>query len=626
MPTINRPLVTLAVALALLGFAGAAQSALSNQLADHGSPYLAMHGADPVHWQEWGEKALSQARQENKLLFVSSGYFACHWCHVMQQESFRNKEIAALLNRHFIPVKVDRELNPALDAHLIDFVERTRGYAGWPLNAFITPQGYPLIGTLYLPAKDFHTLLSRLAEQWLAADAELKQLAEQTSAELGSARMSNEATLPPGLGDALSATLVSSALAQGDEFHGGFGSENKFPSVPQLEALLETYTRSRDPRLEQFLRLTLSQMASQGLRDQLGGGFFRYTVDPDWQLPHFEKMLYDNALLARLYLDAAGLLQAPQYAHIGRQTLDFMLEELSTDEGALRASLSAVDDRNVEGGYYLWQRDEFEAALSPAEYSMAQLFWGLDKPPQLEHGHHLVQATSIEAVAQRLQLPVSRVQDLLASAQTKLLEQRQLRKLPRDDKIVAAWNGLALSALTRGAQLEQGERYRQAAQRLSRYLGQVLWNGKSLARARDGSNALGEAALEDYAYVAAGLLDWAMLSNSAPALSTAKQLVESAWQRFYSETGWRLSDTSLLRYGSGRAALADDALPSASGILIQTTLELAALTDNDKLRHRALVAVHNSANLASEEPFWYATHVRALLTAQTLGASGSSPR
>ena len=618
MPALNRPLTVVALIVFISGWGPTAHSKLDNRLANHDSPYLAMHGADPVQWQEWGEEAVARARRENKLLFVSSGYFACHWCHVMQQESFQNTAIAALLNKHFIPVKVDRELNPALDAQLISFVERTRGYAGWPLNAFVTPEGYPLIGTVYLQPADFQTLLSRLAEQWQSADNELKQLATQTAAALGTVSMRDSVDLPPGLGEALSEALVSSALAQSDEFQGGFGSENKFPSAPQLAALLDVHRRSPQPRIEQFLRLTLNQMASQGLWDQLGGGFFRYTVDPGWQVPHFEKMLYDNALLAQLYLDAAEVLDAPQFASVGRETLDFMLNELETKGAALAASLSAVDERNVEGGYYVWHRTEVQAALEPQEFAVAELFWGLNKPPQLEHGHHLVQAASIDVVAHQLDLPTDRVQSLLASAQAKLLQARQKRSLPRDDKVLAAWNGLALSALVRGARLEDGKRYRDAARALSRYLSSVAWNGDALARARDDSGApLGRAALEDYAYVARGLLDWAVLSGSATSQRTAAQVVDEAWRRFYADTGWKLTDASLLRYGTGQLALADDALPSASGTLIEASLRLAQLTNDEKLRRRALVALHNGAELTSEEPFWYATHVGALVAAQT---------
>ncbi|MEE8379244.1 MAG: DUF255 domain-containing protein, partial [Gammaproteobacteria bacterium] len=297
----------------------------SNQLGGHDSPYLAMHGDDPVDWQSWTADVLARAKKENKLVFVSIGYFSCHWCHVMQRESYSNEKIAKQLNDNFISVKVDRELNPALDAYLIDFVTRTRGSAGWPLNVFLTPEGHPLVGLTYLPAERFMALLKDLQSKWQQSPAYYKQAAARAAQDMAGLAVKPGLPISKKEAKQYEAIMVSQALRLTDEMSGGFGQQTKFPMVPQLESLLGAYERNRNARVKKLLITTLDNMATQGMRDHLGGGFYRYTVDPGWQTPHFEKMLYDNALLAHLYLRASKLLNRPDYELIARETLDFMI-------------------------------------------------------------------------------------------------------------------------------------------------------------------------------------------------------------------------------------------------------------------------------------------------------------
>ena len=452
--------------------AGAVAEELRNQLVDHGSAYLAMHGGDPVHWQQWNAKTVTLAKEQDKLLYVSSGYFSCHWCHVMQRESYQNDQIAALLNKHFIPVKVDRELNPALDDRLIDFVEGTQGHAGWPLNVFVTPGGYPLVGMVYQPPGDFRRILERIHTRWENDAAGLRELAKSTSKQLQQRAPVSEALQPKALRD----RFLTASLERANELQGGFGDQNKFPSVPQLSALLHLYQSGHDEIPADFLHLTLEAMAEQGLRDHLAGGFFRYVIDPAWQIPHFEKMLYDNALLASLYLQAAEVLNEPAYREVGLHTLAFMQREFQHANGGLMASFSAVDDRGVEGGYYLWQADEFKQSLNKAEFQVASRFWGVNGPPDLEHGHHLRISQSLNAVAQALNQPLARTRQRLESARDKLLLQRRQRILPRDTKQIAAWNGLALSAFVSGAQWEPD--FQSPMHALRDFLVEQLWNGE----------------------------------------------------------------------------------------------------------------------------------------------------
>jgi len=584
--------------------------ARENQLKNHQSPYLDMHGNDPVQWQEWNEQTVKLAQKENKLLFVSSGYFSCHWCHVMQRESYSNPEIAQLLNEYFIPVKVDRELNPSLDSRLIDFVEKTRGYAGWPLNVFITPKGHPLVGVVYLPPTDFQGLLNSMLSEWQNRAAELEGVAAQASIELAGSEKITKKQITKNFTGTLKQNFLNQTFIQADEMQGGFGEQNKFPSVPQLDALLDIYQQNKNERLEKFLRLTLNIMASQGLRDQLGGGFYRYAVDPGWQIPHFEKMLYDNALLASLYLKAAKVFREKDYEQIGRETLDFILEEMSDNTGAFIASMSAIDDKNVEGGYYLWDREQLTKILNKDEMHVVNEIWQLQGPDDIEGGHHLAVSNSIDGIARQLNKPVTEIRNLFDSARNKMLGSRKLRSLPVDRKKVAAWNGLVLSALVAGARLDtESEKYHQAANRLQNYILGNFWAGKQLYRAV-ANKSFGNAGLEDAAYLAKGLLDWAIYTGSEKNYRPVKKLVEASWQWFYNDKGWQLNQQPLLKYKEYSSAILDEAMPSPSALLAESSLILANKLNDRKLKKKVNQHLKNVAQLINEQPFWYSTYIK----------------
>jgi len=580
-----------------------AAAPLANQLKHHPSPYLAMHATDPVAWQDWNAAAVERARREGKLLYVSVGYFSCHWCHVMQRESYKNRDIARLLNRDFVPVKVDRELEPALDARLIEFAERTRGSGGWPLNVFITPAGYPVYAALYLPPAEFKSVLERLQGLWAEDRAGLERLARDEAA-----RAAAPAAAPAGK----ARTLVQEALAQADTIHGGFGEQSKFPSAPQLEALLAQQAAKPDARVEEFLRLTLDNMADLGLHDHLGGGFFRYTVDPSWKTPHFEKMLYDNALLARVYLHAAKVLRVPRYEAVARATLDFMARDLRAPDGALIASLSAVDDKDVEGGYYLWSAEQLEQLLTAREAQAYRLVYGMQDAAPFDAGYLPLRVVAAPDAAKRLGLETSDLEASLTHAAEKLRAARARRGLPRDTKLLAGWNGLALAAFAEAARTTNEPRYREIARGIQQYLVNTLWDGKSLKRAVDKGRAVGAVALEDYAYVAQGLLEWARLTHAAGDYNVARAVADSAWRQFYSARGWRLSGTALIQTGPDEAAIADGPLPSPSAALIETSLALAEKTGDATLKQTARTAAEKGRSAVRRDAFWHATHARLL--------------
>jgi uncharacterized protein YyaL (SSP411 family) len=570
-----------------------------------------MHADDPVQWKTWGGDIVEKARQSGRLLFVSIGYFSCHWCHVMHGESYTDAGIAELLNDHFIPVKVDRELQPALDTELVHFVQLTRGYAGWPLNVLITPDGHPLLGFTYLPRQDFERLLRRVAERWSQDSEGLRQLAREAAAAIAATRPPpNEQPLTPAGVTHYNNAFVAQAMEAADPIAGGFGRDTKFAFAPQLRFLLELEARQDSKRLEEFLELTFTQMHRQGLRDQLGGGFFRYTTDREWQIPHFEKMLYDNALLAELYLDAAERYHQPVFAEVGRDTLDFMLRELRSPDGGFFSSLSAVDASGVEGGYYLWSTSQLRELLSPREMEIARLAWRLSGTPALEQGYLPVQAHSADQIATRLGVAIEEVHTGLESSRNKLLRARAGRRVPVDSKILASWNGLALSALTAAAGLEGGERYALAARALRDYLVTELWDGTELVRARGARGSIGTVSLEDYAFVARGLLAWAGFTDKPEDYAVAGAIVEQAWRRFYSTSGWQVSERAFLAADPREPVLSDTVLPSPSAVLVETTIRLSKRVPAPDVLgqdiRRALSA--QSAGLAAT-PFDYPTQL-----------------
>jgi len=561
-----------------------------------------MHGEDPVDWQDWGPEVLHLAQTENKLVFISSGYFACHWCHVMQRESYRHSAIAELLNRQFIPVKLDRELHPALDAHLIAFVERTTGAAGWPLNVFLTPEGDPLVGLTYAPPDKFRDVLLRLVLAWAEDADSLKGLARR-----GSQQLRAEAAAPVANPDlsALRSRLRREALKLGDELEGGFGQQSRFPMIPQLQVLLELQQSQPDPRLRALLELTLDQMASQGLRDHLAGGFFRYTVDPGWQIPHFEKMLYTNALMIRLYLQAARVLGRADYRAVARDTLEFALRELQGTDGGFIASLSAVDAQGVEGGAYLWTRAELGRLLSTEELAAARGRWRLHGTPAIEGGYLPIIDNGVTPVSE----------GLLESARAKLMQARSQRGLPRDDKQLAAWNGLMLTALAEASATFGDARYQEAGRALRVFLTTRLWDGHSLLRARGGTGPVGSAALEDYAYVARGLTDWARCCDARAGLVLVGRLLEEAWRRFYVDGAWRDSDQLLVPGQALTTAAADGPMPSPTAVLIKLSMELAGELSRPELESRAREALAHSYAASADQPFRHAGHVALLVSA-----------
>ena len=574
-------------------------AAPANELAGNPSPYLALHADDPVRWQLWDIRVFERAAREDKLVLVSSGYFSCHWCHVMQRESFRDVRIAALLNRHFLPVKIDRESAPALDAALLDFARRTRGQAGWPLQVFVTPDGYPLLAATYQPPTEFAALLDDLAARWQRDAGQLSATARAAAEQAQQAQQSAAAAAPARTA-ALPAALRDAAMQRADELQGGFGAQSRFPHAPQLLALLDVYADTADAELGAFLDLTLRQMATQGLHDELNGGFFRYTVDPDWQTPHFEKLLVDNALLSRVYLRAAVVLDEPAWNRVGLETLDFILRELRAPGGGYHIALSALDGAGIDGGYYLWSSAELRKLAGP-HWPLLERYWGMDRPAPFAAGHLPIPRLSRAQLADQFGLPLTTVNERLEAVYARLREQRARRGLPVDRQVVAGANGLVLTALVEaGAHAgpnTDAQRYMQAAAQLADSLRSDFFREGSLVRAPNAA-----ATLEDYAYVADGLTRWyaqrGMLDGQRTFLRT---LLTQAWTRFYRDGVWRLGEDALLRWGGTALALGDTALPAPPAVLLRITRELG-LEES-----RSAAALRSARAAVSAEPFRHAS-------------------
>ncbi|MEW5972166.1 MAG: DUF255 domain-containing protein [Pseudomonadota bacterium] len=512
---------------------------MRNTLAGAASPYLAMHADDPVAWQSWSSDTLARARTEGRLILVSSGFFACHWCHVLQQESFRDPAFAALLNAAFLPVKVDREAEPALDAELRRAMQAISGRAGWPLNLVLTPDGDPLYGFVYAPRPELMTRLQRLRDLWQAKPDRLRTLARTASDEL---RPMPAPSSPMPRAEAR-ALLREALLAEADPLAGGFGHGAKFPHAPRLLAMLRLIEQQRDDGLEGLLLATLEAMARGGLRDQLGGGFFRYTIDPDWQLPHFEQMLIDQALLARVYLRAGRLFGRSDLGAVGHELIQVILRDFSRPEGGFVAAISALDAQGMEGGGYLWDDAALTAVLDGPLLEAARRWawvghetWGPGRLP--------LRPGASEADRQAIAL--------LAAARPRPVH-------PRDEQIPVAANGQLLATLAEACQ-----------QGLAPACDAAVAQARHLRRLPLQSIEELQAAVS----LAAGLARWGEVQGSEDDLARSRALLRAAEQNFGGGHGWQLSRRPLPPWSGRTVELADDEYPSASAQWMELADEL----------------------------------------------------
>jgi hypothetical protein len=583
----------------------------TNRLANEKSPYLLQHAHNPVDWYPWGPEAFDKARREDKPIFLSVGYSTCHWCHVMERESFEDESIAALLNESFVAVKVDREERPDVDRVYMTFVQATSGGGGWPLSVWMTPDLRPFFGGTYFPPEPrqgrpgFASILSQIAAAWESdrdqivesAGDVVEQLRQHLDGQAGGAPR-------PGL-FGIDRRLLDSgfyAFRRGFDVRlGGFGGAPKFPRPSVLNFLLRYHAATRNQEALDMVLLTLREMAKGGIDDQLGGGFHRYSVDDHWLVPHFEKMLYDQAQLATSCLEAFQITGEAEYAAVARRTLDYAMRDMRhagggfySAEDADSAADTAYAEEKSEGAFYLWRAEEIRRVAGPA----AEWFcyrYGVEErgnaTAEFEGRNILCQAHSVEETAGRFGRPAEEMRAALAQAEGALLEARARRPRPHlDDKILAAWNGLMISALALGGAVLDEPRYAEAARAAAGFLFSHMYdapNGTLLRRYREGEAAI-PGFLEDYALTVQGLLDLYEAQFEVEWLEMAARLTRKQMELFEDREGGGFFSA----VGGPDLVLQvkedyDGAEPSGNSVAAMNLLRLARMTGRSEFREAA---------------------------------------
>ncbi|MBA3823856.1 MAG: thioredoxin domain-containing protein [Ktedonobacterales bacterium] len=614
----------------------------TNRLIDETSPYLLQHAHNPVDWYPWGAEALERSRTEDKPILLSVGYSACHWCHVMEHESFENERIATIMNLNFVPIKVDREERPDIDALYMDAVQAmTSGHGGWPMTVFLTPEGLPFYAGTYFPAEDKHGLpgfdkvLLRMAQYYRTQRTAVNETAEefrtfyQQRGTLAAVGVRNVPMLASEVDISVLTTAEGKLLRQFDATYGGFGGAPKFPHSLDLDFLLRMHLRAaaQPARAERFPTLgskasqpdvtalavvtrTLDRMAAGGIYDHLGGGFHRYSVDDHWLVPHFEKMLYDNALLARTYLHAYQVTGNARYARICRETLDYIRRQMTSPEGGFYATQDA-DSEGQEGKFYVWSPEELREVLDDDHCDLFMAVYGVTERGNFEDTGATVLhlARSVADAAAERGLSVEAAEKRLADARMALYAARSRRVWPAtDDKIVTAWNGLMVRVFAEAAAVFNSQTYAEVAANNATFIWEHLRtsNGRLLRTYRDGKAHVA-GYLEDYACYAAGLLATYEATFDARWFVAARELADQMISLFADADEGGFYDTASDHeqlVGRPRE-IADGATPAGNSVAAEVLLWLAALTGEERYRHSAEGILLKLAPQMAQNPLGY---------------------
>lgn len=609
---------------------------MANALIDETSPYLLQHAHNPVDWMPWGEAAFAKAREEGKLVFLSVGYSTCHWCHVMEHESFENESVARVMNEHFINVKVDREERPDVDSTFMAFVQATTGQGGWPMSVWLTPEGKPVAGGTYFPPEDKHgrpgfaRICQELARVWrddrVKVEASAMKVLEHLRHEARGQRVVSGMPDPMVFGD-----FVDACESRFDGEWAGFGSAPKFPrpAVPRtLLQLRDRFGADHEVGVHAWtmVEMTLRAMAAGGMHDQLGGGFHRYSVDRYWHIPHYEKMLYDQGQLALLYIEAWQVSQEPLFREVAEEIFRYVIGEMRDSCGAFHAaedadSAPAVGEEKREGAYWVWTADEVMRVLSEAfpggpEALLFATAYGVeaegnaqpesDPHGELEGTNTLYRAMPLEQLAETFGLEVSDVEDRLQRARIVMRDVRAKRPLPhRDDKIVTAWNGLMIAALARGARVCRREDWAESAQAAARWIKANLWDGDELERSYRGKSSGVAAFPADYACLVAGLLELHALDGRQEWIDWACEL-QSALDAKYWDAERMGYVVAASVAGESLLPVRDDydgAEPAAGHVVANNLFKLAVLVERPAYATRAEAILRGGAHALKAMPF-----------------------
>ena len=588
-----------------------------NRLIDEQSPYLRQHAYNPVDWYPWGADALGRARAENKPILLSIGYSACHWCHVMERESFENEDIARLMNENFVSIKVDREERPDLDQIYMDAVQLLTGRGGWPLTMFLTPDGKPFYGGTYFPPTDRHGLpgfprvLTGISNAYREKPEDVENNVERlTRAIEENSQYGAEGEVKPNL-----ALTAARELAQHcDSVNGGVGGAPKFPNTFVFSLLLRMFDAEGDLSLGEAVRHTLAKMAKGGIHDQIGGGFHRYSVDERWLVPHFEKMLYDNALIARLYLDAGRALNEPEFVRTARGILDYVLREMTSPEGGFYSSQDA-DSEGEEGKFFLWTPEEVSRVLESELAQIAMRYFDISAEGNFE-GRNIPHRTVEFAEAARMfGKSEEEMGRAIGAIREKLFAAREQRIKPgRDEKILAAWNGMMISALAEGFRATGDERYLTAAKRGVDFVMARLWDGRALRRSSKDGVARFNAYLEDYALIAGAMIDTYEATLEQRYLELARTMADVILERFPDDENggffFTSNDHEALIMRSKPAF--DGSTPSGNSAAVSALLRLHSYTGETRYLEEAERAIRLFAGLAEKQPFAFSHMIEAI--------------
>lgn len=580
-----------------------------NNLIQESSPYLLQHAHNPVKWYAWNEEALTKSRQENKPIFLSIGYSACHWCHVMAHESFENDEIAHFMNDNFINIKVDREERPDIDDIYQKVCQLVTGSGGWPLSVFLTPDQKPFyIGTYFPPLDNlgrpgFGSILRHLALSWKEKPNDVEAAAENF---VNSLQKTESVSIPSKLERTILDEGALNLLSLGDQINGGFGHAPKFPNVANLSFLLRYSKISGIIKFQEFVFKTLTKMANGGIYDQIGGGFHRYSTDSRWHVPHFEKMLYDNAMLPVVYVEAYQITKDNLYLEIVNQTLDYVLREMTSPEGGFYSAQDA-DSEGEEGKYYVWKKDEIQQVLGN-DSELFCLYYDIVQGGNFEGNNILHNSINLSSISFKFGKSEVELKSILRSCREKLFQVRKQRIAPGlDDKILTSWNALMISGFLKGYKVTQREEFLKAATSCIDFIDQKMTKDGDLLHTYKNGQARLRAYLDDYAYFITALLDYFELRPSKKYLDLAVQYSNYMIQHFWSEDEKNFFFTAdnheklIIRTKN----VYDLSLPSGNSVAAGTLLRLYHITRDERFLTICLKIMESLASMAAENPFGF---------------------
>ncbi len=566
----------------------------TNRLIHEASPYLLQHAHNPVDWYPWGEEALSRAKNEDKPILLSVGYSSCHWCHVMEKECFENEAIARIMNERFINIKVDREERPDLDELYMKALQLMTGSGGWPMTLFLTPDLIPFHGGTYFPPEDrmglpgFRRVLMIVSDYYRTRRGEVTRMETQMKSALREAiRITpSQKELDP----AVFSKAFELMKNQFDPTHGGFGKAPKFPNPLILTFLLRFWKRTGNKEALKMVERTLEKMSEGGIYDHLGGGFHRYSVDEQWLIPHFEKMLYDNALLSQLYFETYQATRKEKYRRIGEEILFYILREMSHAEGGFYSAQDA-DSEGEEGKFYLWTKEEIKNILGEEREKLFSAYYGVTPRGNFERGKNILYITSsIEEISREFKLSPSELKGSLKEAQKILFAERERRIRPhRDEKIITSWNGLMISGFVYGFIATEDRVYLQAAQKAARFILERMLMGTDLMRLFYHGRVQGEGFSEDYAFFIQALLDLYEATLEREYLIKAYELNEVMINRFWdNETGgFFFTDREVLPMVGRSKNPYDQVIPSPNSVAVMNLLRLGSLKKDDSMKKKS---------------------------------------